>query len=496
MKRLVRNGLITVFAMILIFEFWIRSGDLNLPLLGHPATRIGNTSNVSNTSNSITLPSLDAIYLPHLPADYQDSNEPSTCTMHLGIDYLRDFSSETYCSSSKSESNLTCFHSQTDTSGRIDSFCIGEGVRLANSGKKFQVSCLGDDSLEPTDDTEKSNLKYSVPLTSIPKSWYETGPRVLLDNFIDLTIQHIKIPEDNRPEEFTVLVKREGAFNPWHSLMEIMSLSMTLDILQISSSSKRAGGAFIIPEDAPNTQVIMLDDHDDGPYFDLWRLFAKKPTIRLSALPADTYVGNIILPLPGASNPVWQNDWIANSCTNSKLLRTFAKRVSKHYEISESSAPEENNIIVTFLDRRGTRKLVDTEKHIAALSNRYAHAEVRLIDVATLPFAEQVQIVRNSDVLAGVHGAGLTHALWLKERSALVEILPKDFEHKGFRNLAGAMGVGYFSTHGLAQNTTEGAKVNWQNDDVAIEEDRFLELMDVAIKSVYNLGTHNYDVNK
>ena len=448
-----------------------------------------------------------------LPDDYHHVEEqPLLCTQRLGLDYLKELrrSRATYCSE-QSKSQLTCFHSQTDKSGRIDSFCIGQGARLDETGAIFQTSCH---LVEPRGiETNES----SVPLAKFPPYWYDTGPHTIMGKFVNLAVEDLELPSRNEPEKFTVLLKREGAGNPWHSLMEIMSLAMTFDVLRISPDSRRgkSGGAFITSDDAPNTQVIILDDDVDGPYFDLWRLFARKPTIRLSELPAGADVGNIIIPLPGASNPVWQNDWEPNSCDHSELLQTFSRRVLRHFNISDSkksSGNEDNKIIVTFIDRRGTRKLVDLEKHVAALNNRYAHAEIRLVDFATLPLTEQIKTVRDSDVLAGVHGAGLTHGMWLKEHSVMVEILPKGFLHKGFRNLAGAMGHGYFSAHGIqpprVESQSQTADINtqdteqqegksqWQTDDVALEEGRFLELMDIAIKSIYNTGPHNFDVYK
>eukprot|EP01050_Picozoa_sp_SAG11_P019385 SAG11_NODE_3079_length_2709_cov_1.445594_3_plen_83_part_00 len=39
-------------------------------------------------------------------------------------------------------------------------------------------------------------------------------------------------------------------------------------------------------------------------------------------------------------------------------------------------------------------------------------------------FAEQIAAVRQADVLMGVHGAGLTHGLWLK-RGAAVRVMPQ-----------------------------------------------------------------------
>jgi EGF domain-specific O-GlcNAc transferase len=430
-----------------------------------------------------------------LPGDYKHVEEqPPLCAQRLGLAYLEELrhSRATYCSE-QSKSQLTCFHSQTDKGGRIDSFCIGQGARLDKARKFFQTSCH---LVEPWGIETNAS---STPLEYFPRYWYETGPRTIIDQFVNLTVEDLELPLRNEPEKFTVLLKREGAGNPWHSLMEIMALSMTLDVLQFSPDSRRRenGRAFLTPDDAPNTQVVILDNEVDGPYFDLWQLFAKKPTVRLSKLPAGADIGNIIIPLPGASNPVWQSDWEPNSCDHSELLQTFSRRVLSHLNISDfrksSGNGEDNKIRVTFIDRRGTRKLIDVDKHIAALSKRYAHAEIRLVDLATMPLAEQIQTVRDSDVLAGVHGAGLTHGMWLKEQSVMVEILPEGFKHKGFRNLAGAMGHGYFSTHGIQP---PGEALEWQTGDVVLEEDRFAELMDVAIKSIYNKGLYNFDVNK
>jgi protein O-GlcNAc transferase len=431
-----------------------------------------------------------------LPGDYHHVEEqPPLCAQRLGLAYLEDLrhSRATYCSE-QSKSQLTCFHSQTDKSGRIDSFCIGQGARLDEARTIFQTSCH---LVEPWRiETNESSL----PLEKFPAYWYETGPRIIIDRFVNLTVEDLELPSRNEPEKFTILLKREGAGNPWHSLMEIMALGMTLDVLQFSpvSTRRKGGRAFLIPDDAPNTQVVILDDEVDGPYFDLWRLFAKMPTVRLSELPAGADIGNIIIPLPGASNPVWQSDWEPNSCDHSELLQTFSRRVLSHFNISDfrkssGNGEEDNKIIVTFIDRRGTRKLIDLDKHIAALNNRSAHAKIRLVDLAAMPFAEQIQTVRDTDVLAGVHGAGLTHGMWLKEHSVMVEILPEGFLHKGFRNLAGVMGHGYFSTHGI--QPPEGAS-EWQTGDVALEEDRFSKLMDVAIKSIYNKGPYNFDVYK
>lgn len=428
---------------------------------------------------------------PALPDDYSHGHgQPSMCQERLGLLYLEELqhSRASYCSAD-SMSQLTCFHSKTDRSGRIDSFCIGQGATFEDEKKKFGISC---------DLVQGRSIETNAPsvlLEDFPRYWYETGPHTVMDVYLDLDIEQAEMPSDDplEPEHFAILIKREGPDNLWHSLMEIMSLSTTLDVLQMSPNDANSGRPFLTPHDAENTQIIILDDAVDGPYFDLWRLFAKKPIIRLSEGLSGSNIGNIIIPLPGGANPVWQNDWEPNVCEHSDILRAFARRVLTHLDIRDSTEPATGDpkIIVTFIDRRGTRKLVDIERHMVALENRYQHAEIRRVDLAGMPFQQQVQLVRDSDVLAGVHGAGLTHGLWMKERSAMVEILPEGFLHKGFRNLAGALGHDYFSAHGVQPEPNSGS---WQEDDVVLDEEKLFELMDVAIKSMYNKGRHNYDV--
>ena len=108
--------------------------------------------------------------------------------------------------------------------------------------------------------------------------------------------------------------------------------------------------------------------------------------------------------------------------------------------------------------------------------------------------SDQVRIASECDILAGVHGAGLTHSMFQRPGSALVEIIPNGFNHKGFRNLAKMRGLKYFATHAssLPGKIKRG---NWQEDDVYLEAERFLELMDAAIKSMYNRGTRNDDIS-
>ena len=48
---------------------------------------------------------------------------------------------------------------------------------------------------------------------------------------------------------------------------------------------------------------------------------------------------------------------------------------------------------------------------------------IRLIDTAKLPMNEQISIIRSTDYLVGIHGAGLSLSIFLPSKSILHEIL-------------------------------------------------------------------------
>ncbi|OBT76025.1 hypothetical protein VF21_03487 [Pseudogymnoascus sp. 05NY08] len=472
----------------------------------------------SDTSPAATL---DA--LPEYDIHPQD---PVYCASRFGLKYLENLRDQSvgYCTAD-SPANLTCFHSQTaGTKGqlRTDTMCFGRSASFNATAQKFNLGC----DRRTLEENEASRMPQ---LDGFAGYWYGTGPRAILNERVVLDPS---VAVEEPAKNFTILVKREGSHNPWHSLMEIWSMTMTLDVLRMAKE-RGTNAPFYSLSDMENTQVMILDNYAEGPYFDLWSLFAKRPTVRARNMTtALTTSENIIIPLPGASNPVWQGDWDVHNCDRSPLLTTFSQRILSFYDLAATPATHPD-IVLTFIDRLSTRRLLEQDTHLAALRAHIPHLKVQSIDFATLSFAEQIKVVRDTDILVGVHGAGLTHAMFLPESAVVVEILPEGLEHKGFRNFAALLGHAYFSAHGLKGGdgwdgearvvgvVDGGAKMNgsakaagggvevpgpgttavrkrgsdWQEDDVFLERERFLELIDVAVKVMYNKGLRNYDVN-
>lgn len=428
-----------------------------------------------------------------LPPEYQKPpDQTAYCADRFGPKFLQELSktATNYCNLDSS-SSLTCFRTQTSADGRVDSFCVGSPSLFDSEQGKFLLDC-------PLREWTEQEAAEKIPrIERFPYYWYQTGPHFILDRYFHIgAAKEIRSHLANSPENFSILVRREQPYtNMWHGLMQIFVLYMSLDVLQMARNPA-TNMPFFRPEDMENTQVVILDDYPEDPYFDLWSAFAKKPPIRAGATSKERPVslGNVIIPLAGASNPFWQSDWEVRSCDQSELLDVFSRRVLHFYGISDESSQEDRPLVLTYIDRRQKRRLVNQESCLKKLKAGFPNVEVISVDFAAISFPEQLKIVRRTDILVGVHGAGLTHGIFLPHGSTMVEITPYNLNHKGFRNIAKLRGHRYFGSHTI-EHPIEGLTGDWQQDDVFIEEDRFMALLDAAIKSMYNRGMHNEDIS-
>lgn len=412
----------------------------------------------------------------------------------------------------------------------IDTTCIGQGVFFDQTLGRFSMHC-------PFRQLAPIEIESGIiPWDEVKDYWYETGPHEVVRRGVAFLGSKSKRDEPEVHEEATddgpktgaespehgvaetkpqapntfILLKREGEGNLWHCMMEIFSLYLTLDALSMTRDlHQKIDPYFNLTQDPADTQVVILDDRADGPYFDLWTLFAKRKPLRLRELAADVATtsaiqdARIVIPLTGSSNPLWQEDEEVWKCTDAPTLSVFSDRVLRFYGIPEPVArTKDDPIKVTFIDRQG-RKLRDQDELFKELEKRYEHISVRLVDFATISFTEQITIARETDILVGVHGAGLTHTMFMRYGvGAMVEIQPAILKQWGYRNIAYMRDLNYFRIHALPAPEEEHheeqppSKREWHFEDVDVDRDMFFKVMDAAIKSMYTVYPWDFDVNQ
>ncbi|KAJ1323640.1 glycosyltransferase 61 family protein [Microdochium nivale] len=693
---------------------------------------------VSSSSKNSTVGDLP------LPAEYA-AHDPTSdfCAARFTtkwFDVMRANHNQ-YCLDSAA-SALHCFHTPPDfhSDGHVDSFCIGQNAMFDMRRDKFTLDCPVTKVVAP-----------GLPKTpwDLHEYWYETGPRPIFWRWMtlddraeilqhkpfkgppgfeetallhqettghhspqqqqqqdqqpdrpgmpterDLVVPHATTP----PRTFTYLLKREGSGNIFHSLHEIMSMTQTFDALR-TTRDPTTNAPFFVPDDVAQVQIVIIDGHNDGPYFDLWKLFSGREPRRITQLvsgdgkeaqlltTSDDSGGtpwlsrpldNVIIPLAGASNPVWHDDWEKWDCVN-ELRTVFVRRVLDFYGFSPdapvakkqdevvrggrsiakreapsgssmdekpaspkkpssgstsgsssesgsgsggspaakaaaavkssktnsppsndashggdipkgstkeaaaaavasknetatdtehqaiknekpamdregnstkdnesahrgSSSSEDNSadkheapsteekpmadkhppsstsshlstsntnsisnadagdidddasappppgaLRITFIDRKETRRVQDTPALLAhardALARLHLNVHIQAVDFATLSFREQIALARETDVLVGVHGAGLTHTLFMRQdMGALVEIFPEGFELRCFRAMARDRGLGYYKMHVPVVEKKEDFHV----EDVIVAKEKFVEVLEHAVKALDN----------
>lgn len=83
---------------------------------------------------------------------------------------------------------------------------------------------------------------------------------------------------------------------------------------------------------------------------------------------------------------------------------------------------------ITYIKRKSFRYLESEfeKKLLTDIQEQFPDYRLNPVWLENYSFPEQLQMIRNSKVLIGAHGNGLTHELFLPERSLVIEIFPKD----------------------------------------------------------------------
>ncbi|KAF3906535.1 hypothetical protein ABW20_dc0107520 [Dactylellina cionopaga] len=443
--------------------------------------------------------------IANFPAEYlldlhDASPERKWCESRYGPTYLETLAKNArpYCTPS-SRSQFDCMHATMLGESRKDSFCLARNLAWDNN--KFHVDCELRDWAEP-------DLDGIPRVSDFVSYWYSTGPKNVMRQWITMGSEATSWYDKNvcgdpatpRDDGYKILIKREGGGNYWHTLMEIISYYFSIDALQMAINPK-TGQPYMSAEDVSKIQVLILDNHKNKHYWDMWGYFSDNPIRHIKEWAAEKNtphcIDNLILPLPGASNPFWQGDWEPRDCERSLLAETVRSRVLNRLQIP-TARDFRSPLNVTFMTRKSasSRRLTNLDELTQKLTAAYPGINLNFIDMSKYTFREQLNIIVQTDVLVGVHGAGHTHAFFLPSQSSVVEILPEDFKHRGFRNLAALRGLRYFSDHAQIVNDGEKSSDDWQNKDVVFKDtDAFMKLIDAAIQSVAHRGLLDSDVS-
>lgn len=150
------------------------------------------------------------------------------------------------------------------------------------------------------------------------------------------------------------------------------------------------------------------------------------------------------------------------------------------------------------------RDIKNVQAVVDALERRAGDVamDVRIEYFENKTFAEQVAVMQDTDILVGVHGAGLGNIIFLRQQTPVIEVLPFAYYAGPFQSLAAAMYLDY--TFVIAKPDTETFKQCLQTHKDKYQVDvtsKGMQLWNEAVKKMekekdwYTLQAHRLSTN-
>ena len=79
-------------------------------------------------------------------------------------------------------------------------------------------------------------------------------------------------------------------------------------------------------------------------------------------------------------------------------------------------------------DGKAQRKIFNEAELVGNLMKSFPTAHVQTVLMDSLPMCRQLEIASVTDILIGMHGAGMTHSIFLPKHAAILEMFPKDWK--------------------------------------------------------------------
>jgi protein O-GlcNAc transferase len=251
--------------------------------------------------------------------------------------------------------------------------------------------------------------------------------------------------------EPTLLIKPDSGANIYHGICDHVNLFLSAWI---------AGW-----QDAPDLQIVTWDTASTAErvrsgWYDLYNAFTTRPVRPLGFWAGKSVCFNnaVFAVNPRAVGTFYFNMDVpgrVESCHSGPggFVRAFAERTKARVLAHPPRRPgPDDPVRIKIMSRSagtgttsGTRKVTNEAELVAAVRRRVPGVEVEVVNFdwnGRPPIAAQLALMADTDILIGMHGAGLVHTLWLPEWAVMYEIYNCG-DVDTYHDLARLAGVGY-----------------------------------------------------
>ena len=211
---------------------------------------------------------------------------------------------------------------------------------------------------------------------------------------------------------------------------------------------------------------------------DAFRAFTANPLLDLNSFGRSRVCfKDIVFTLPPRMVfGLYYNTPLSKECNNSGLFKAFSEFVTHRLHIPKVSETDSSKLKVTIISRRTQHRRILNEMELVSALEKTGKYEVTLAPFThRTDFLKQMSMVHKTDILVGMHGAGLTHTLFLRDWAALFEIYHCE-DSECYGDLARLRGVKY---------------ITWTNDDLLKSESE-----EKTSASHAKFTSYSFDVNE
>ncbi|XP_005089308.1 EGF domain-specific O-linked N-acetylglucosamine transferase [Aplysia californica] len=243
----------------------------------------------------------------------------------------------------------------------------------------------------------------------------------------------------------TYLIKLDAGINMYHHFCDFVNLY----------ASQHINNSF-----STDVNIIMWDTSPMpyGDFFSLtWKAFSDYPVIPLKDLDGKKVCfKEAVFPLLARMRfGLYYNMPLMPGCYGSSLIQAFSQHILHRLDVPQEG-PLENRIRITLLNRNSKYRNILNREELASALKTDGEFEVTVVEYnRQMPFYDQLVVSHNSDILIGMHGAGLTHMLFQPDWAVVMELY--NCEDAGcYFDLARLRGIRYMT---------------WERKDKLVQED-------------------------
>ena len=217
-----------------------------------------------------------------------------------------------------------------------------------------------------------------------------------------------------RPQ-FTIALVRYEYANLYHTMTDYYNAFALMELFNKSQIE---------------TNILLIDGHPAGALDPVWNVLFNSST-RISALNTRTKFTNIVWSILGYNSPMMDH-----YAPTLPLVEDFRNFFLSSFRIADSHKLNCDRINIMFIWRRDyiahprnpsgmiSRKIQNEQELVDTLRKDFPAYTVKGVQIDLFEMRQQLEFARETDLLIGMHGAGLTHTMFLPKHAGLIELLP------------------------------------------------------------------------